>query len=431
MINAFPGYELKRLEDGKLHNMFRGDDVGFGGWVYAEPGMASNVALLDVGNMHGASIIALNKFGDYTQRYIEIRNARMAIKHGLKTGDFSEASKMFNGTLAKYLTSPEDADALQNAFKLILNSTYGIAAATFDNPLRDSRDINNIIALRGALFMRTLQDEIKNRGFRVLHLKTDSVKVPDATPELIDFIIDFGRQYGYEFEHECTYERICLVNDSVYIARYDDRGIRNKGGKHAGEWTATGKQFQVPYVFKSLFSKEPIEFEDMCEVMSASTALYLKGENSKPEFIGKVGQFCPVKPGCGGKELLRISKDKDDEGNPKFSAAANTKGYLWLESEVVRRLGMEDAIDKSYYENQVAKAIKTIDKFGDFEMFVDLDTPISNVTEPTDEDFKNVTPCHSSEFKSCWECPHFSQADSPFWEPVCAKDFDVSDMVPF
>ena len=154
-INSFPGYEFKRMEDGKYHNMYRGVDVGFGGYVYAEPGMYENVWLFDVGNMHGASIIALNKFGEHTQNYKNIRDARMAIKHR----DYEKAKTFFNGKLEKYLTSDEEADKLQAAFKLVLNSTYGIAAATFDNPLRDPRDKNNIIALRGALFMKTLQDQ--------------------------------------------------------------------------------------------------------------------------------------------------------------------------------------------------------------------------------------------------------------------------------
>ena len=143
-INAFPGYEFKRLDDNKYHNIYRGTDVGFGGYVYAEPGIYKNVVLMDVGNMHGASIIALNKFGEYTKKYAEIRDARMAIKEGLRTGDFSKAGEMLGGKLKKYLTGPEEADSLQNALKLVLNSTYGIAAATFDNPLRDSRDTNNI-----------------------------------------------------------------------------------------------------------------------------------------------------------------------------------------------------------------------------------------------------------------------------------------------
>ena len=371
VINAFPGYEYV---DGK--NIFRGTDVGKGGYVYAEPGMYRNVALLDVGNMHGASILALNKFGEHTKNYKDIRDARMAIKHH----DYETAGKLFGGKLKKYLGTDEEADQLQNALKLVLNSTYGIAAATFDNPLRDKRDVNNIIALRGALFMRTLQDEVTSRGFTVAHIKTDSIKIPEATPEIISFCIEFGRKYGYEFEHEATYSKMCLVNGSTYIAKYDEFGNRAKGGKKANQWTATAAQFQIPYVFKTLFSHEPLEFDDFCETKSVQQgALYLDFGDGNKRFIGRVGRFCPVKPECGGADLLRIKDGKE-------YAATGTKGFKWLESEVIDREHYDDIIDKSYYMDQVNEAVVDISKFGDFEWFTsDSDEPM-----PEDYNFEEV-----------------------------------------
>lgn len=390
IITSFPGYEYKQFEDGSWHNMFRGTDVGRGGYVYGEPGMYYNVALLDVGNMHGASIVALNKFGKHTKNFIELREARMAIK----AHDFDKARKMLGGKLAKYLTNEEEADALQNAIKLILNSSYGIAAATFKNPLADPRDRNNIIALRGALFMRTLQDEIETWGSHIVSIKTDSCKIPNATPEIISKVIEFGEMYGYEFEHECTYERMCLVNDAVYIAKYDECGVRNKGGKHAGKWTATGAQFQHPYVFKELFSKEPIIFKDMCEVKSVSKGdgLYLDMNEGLPEgehsykFVGRVGEFCPIISGAGGGELMRKSGDK-------YASATGTKGYRWLESGVVKELGIEDKVDKNYYRALCDAAIENISKYGDFDEFVNgpsrslslVPNDFMNIPESADE----------------------------------------------
>lgn len=218
--------------------------------------------------------------------------------------------------------------------------------------------------------MINLKHEVQKRGFIVAHIKTDSIKIPDATPEIIQFVMDFGKEYGYTFEHEATYDRMCLVNDAVYIAKYKD-------GKHAGEWTATGTQFAVPYVFKRLFSGEPIEFEDMCETKSVATALYLDTNENLPEnehnyhFIGKVGSFCPIKPGCGGGELLREGKDK--EGNIKYSSATGAKGYRWLESEMVKELDKEKYIDRSYYDKLVDDAADTIAKYGDISWFISDD----------------------------------------------------------
>lgn len=358
IITAFPGYEF---DYGK--NMYRGIDLGKGGYVYAEPGMYTNVALLDVASLHPHSIVAMNCFGEYTKNFKDIMDIRMSVKHG----KYEEARHMLGGKLVPYLKDESTAKDLAQALKIAINSVYGLTSAGFDNPFRDIRNKNNIVALRGALFMKTLQDEVVARGFTVAHIKTDSIKIPNATPEIIQFCMDFAEKYGYTFEHEATYDRMCLVNDAVYIAKYKD-------GKHAGEWTATGTQFAVPYVFKKLFSKEPITFEDMCETKSVSTSLYLDMNERLPEnehnyrFIGKVGRFCPIKLGCNGGELVRESKDK--EGNIKYSYATGAKGYRWLESEMVKELDKIDDIDRSYYDKLVNDAADVISKYGDFEWFV-------------------------------------------------------------
>lgn len=410
---VFPGYTF---EGGK--SIYRGEEVGEGGYVYAEPGMYSNIALLDIASMHPSSIVAEELFGpEYTKRFNDILQARIAIKHK----ELDKAKKMLNGALAKYLTDEAAAADLAQALKIAINSVYGLTSASFDHPFRDNRNKDNIVAKRGALFMVNLKHEVQRRGFIVAHIKTDSIKIPDATPEIIQFVMDYGKQYGYNFEHEATYDRMCLVNDAVYIAKYKD-------GKHAGEWTATGTQFQVPYVFKKLFSKEPIEFEDMCETKSVTSALYLDMNEGLPDvselekelerivkrakefgvtmdlsgnsgdaeldplvkeiakghnyhFIGKVGQFCPIKPGCGGGILLRETENKKT-GEKGYAAATGSKGFRWLESEMVRELGKENDIDRTYYNNLVDEAVKSLSSYGDFERFVADEPFASNNTPP-------------------------------------------------
>ena len=390
IITAFPGYEFI---DGK--NMYRGDDVGKGGYVYSEPGMYGNVALLDVASMHPHSIIAMNVFGEYTKNFKDILDARIHIKHG----EYDAVKHMFDGKLTPYLEDKSTAKNLAQALKIAINSVYGLTSANFDNPFRDIRNKNNIVALRGALFMRTLQDEVKKRGFTVAHIKTDSIKIPDATPEIIQFVMDFGKKYGYTFEHEDTYERMCLVNDAVYIAKY-------KSGDHAGQWTATGTQFAVPYVFKKCFSGEEITFDDMCETKSVQTAIYLDYNESLPEgehdyrFVGRIGRFCPVKPGKGGGLLMREATDPKT-GEKKYAAVTGTKGYRWLESELIRNSGSEDAIDRGYYDQLVDDAIAAISQYGDYEWFVSDDPYVENDTPP-------------------WFNP-----DEPFIDEVDTTPFDV------
>lgn len=392
IINAFPGYEWVRGDDGKMHNMFRGTDLGMGGYVYAEPGMYHNIALLDVASMHPHSAVAMNYFGEYTKQFSNLMDVRIHVKHG----EYDKAKKLFGGKLAKYLDDPGQAKALTQALKIAINMVYGMTSATFDNPFRNPKNVNNIVALRGALFMRTLQDEVQQRGFTVAHIKTDSIKIPDATPEIIDFCMNFAKKYGYTFEHEATYEKMCLVNNAVYIARYMDADtakaqygyIPEKNEKKGGKWTATGTQFQVPYVFKTLFSKEPIEFPDLCETKTVSKgAIYLDKNEDLPEgehnyiFVGRVGQFCPIIPGKGGALLLREA-GLTDTGERKYASVTGAKDYRWLESEAVYSLHMEDDIDKAYFDKEVNEAVDEISKYGDFEWFAADDSGVPPWSAP-------------------------------------------------
>lgn len=407
ILPFFPGY---KYECGK--STYLDEEIGEGGKVYSEPGMYGNVWDGDVASMHPHSVIFEVLFGPkYTKAFKEIVDGRVSIKHEA----WDVVDEMLDGKLRPYIQRVKNGElsvkALANALKIAINSVYGLTSAKFANPFRDPRNKDNIVAKRGALFMTLLKREVQKLGYKVCHIKTDSIKIPDADQYIQDFVIKFGKEFGYNFETEAVFEKFCLVNDAVYIAKEKDGG-----------WTATGKQFAVPYVFKTLFSKEPIVFEDMCEAFSVKSALYLdmneklsdvsgyeneldkicdkykKGKISDTtyesererldhliaeghdyQFVGKVGQFCPIKPGKGGGILVR-------EQNGKYYAAAGTTGFRWLESEVVRSSGTEENIDKSYYTKLVDDAVETISEYGDFEWFVSDDPYVS----PPKEDFMNI-----------------------------------------
>jgi energy-coupling factor transporter ATP-binding protein EcfA2 len=377
VLPFFPGY---KFENGK--STYRGEDVGEGGYVYAEPGIHHNVALLDVASMHPHSMITECLFGPkYTGRFRDLVESRIAIKHN----DEEAIKTLLDGMLYEVLKGGEySTKALGTALKTPINSAYGLTSASFNNAFRDIRNKDNIVAKRGALFMIDLMKEVQSRGFTVAHIKTDSIKIPNATPEIIKFVMTFGNQYGYTFEHEATYEKMCLVNDAVYIAKYATpekckklyNYVPGDCDDHGGEWTATGTQFAVPYVFKKLFSKEPIEFADLCETKSVSSCMYLDMNPGEPpidsselRFIGKVGSFCPMKENYGGI-LLREAIDKKT-GEKKYGAVNGTKGYYWLESDMVKELNKEEYIDRTVYDELVNDAIKTIEKYGDYSQFVD------------------------------------------------------------
>lgn len=355
LSTKFPGYTY---DMGK--SQYRGIDPSEGGYVYAEPGMYENVAVLDVASMHPTSIEILEAFGPYTAAYSAIKQTRIFIKNG----DFESARKMMDGRLAPYLQNEDDAENLSYALKIVINIVYGLTSAKFDNKFRDPRNKDNIVAKHGALFMIDLQHYVQEQGYQVVHIKTDSIKIPNATPEIIEKVMEFGRQYGYDFEHEATYEKFCLVDKAQYIAYV-------KAGKKPAHWTATGAQFQHPYVFKTLFSREEIKFEDLCETkqvmkgeiyMNFYTEDAMFKEQPAPRFVGRIGSFVPIKPECGGAVLL---VKRDD----KMSAVAGTRGYFWLEAEMVRDHREKD-IDMTYFETLVYKAKEQLAKYGDAHWFV-------------------------------------------------------------
>lgn len=434
----FPGYTF---DHGK--SIYRGEEVGEGGYVYAEPGMYWNVALLDIASMHPSSIVAEELFGpEYTARFKDILDARILIKHR----EWEKARQILDGKLAPFLEGfeklseekqKEEADNLSTALKIAINSVYGLTSAKFDNPFRDKRNKDNIVAKRGALFMVNLKHLVQKKGFTVAHIKTDSIKIPNATPEIIQFVMDYGKLYGYNFELESVYDRMCLVNNAVYVAHV-------QSGKHAGEWNTTGAQFAEPYVKKTLFTREPIEFKDLCQTKTVTTNMYLDMNEELPDVsmserdldrmlkrtgellkaIGYDGSYDqwiaePQKDLSGKysiseedalkciaeledlKEDYRILQEEIAKGHHyvfvgkagafcpilpgrgggwlmrkngnKYDAVVGTKDQRWLESETVGNLKMEDAIDRRYFDRLVDDAIRDISQYGDIEVFRNLD----------------------------------------------------------
>lgn len=420
LSKEFPGYEhgpKDGIKGNPLVSTYQGELVGEGGYVYAEPGLYRDVALLDVASMHPTSIGRLNLFGQYTPNFMALVEAQLAIKRGR----YADAKELLGGKLRPYI---EDIEALQSqdaaaakkaaadlryGLKIAINIVYGLTSAKFDNPFRDIRNVDNIVAKRGALFMIELKKFVQDQGFQVAHIKTDSIKIPGATPEIIEAVQLFAEKYGYDMEHEATYAKLGLVNDAVYVAKKDEC-ITNC-------WAATGTQYLHPYVFKKLFGYEDdIGFPDMCETkhvqqgalhldfgfhydddtmgyvlhatdrikaaekavkvadksgdvdaINKADADYKASLNGYDEalrqliFVGKTGRFTPVKDGYGGGQLWRI---KDG----KAYAVQGTKGYLWADSNIAMGLP-DEAIDYGYFDALVVEARKNLEKFVEASSF--------------------------------------------------------------
>jgi hypothetical protein len=126
-------------------------------------------------------------------------------------------------------------------------------------------------------------------------------------------------------------------------------------------------------VFKTLFSKEPIVFRDKCVEKHVQKGLMhldfdsvgpMHNDTGDLHFVGKAGLFSPMKPGSGGGLLVRVIDDK-------IHAVQGTKGWLWMESEMVQDLSLEKDIDTSYFTTLVDEAVTALKKHGDVEAFLD------------------------------------------------------------
>ena len=405
----FPGYEFnpngfpkeKYIPGSKTINrlsFYRGEDPGEGGHKVGYPGYYEDVALLDVSSEHPHSAIRLKVFGEViTKRFENLVEARVSIKHIKEIGDdaYNNAVKYLNQIkpeagqiIVEFLNGLSGDDlrakcsSIATALKTSINAVYGLTSASFNNKLRDARNVDNIVAKYGALFMINLKHEIWDRGFKVVHVSTDSIKIANATREIIAFAFDYAKKYGYTFEHEASYDKMVMADHVNYIAHYmstekckdlydgfipDDNAKAEKDkNKHLQGWTVTGDMFANPYAFKSLFTHEEIIFNDKCVTINANKgSLHLIGDEGTDHetdtFIGTIGQFTPMSKGGSKLYVLR---------DGKRNAASGTKGYEFLESTTVEMNHLESDINNDYFNSICDENVKTIENYIPFEQFV-------------------------------------------------------------
>ena len=380
LSTIFPGYEYHpegidkerySTEPGTKvstrKSIYMGEDPSEGGFANCpQPGVYFKVGLFDIVSMHPHSAIRLKIFGEeITKRFENLVEGRVAVKHIREVGDdaYKEAIRRLGPIVEEIFdgVKPEDvkakAKAVANALKTAINSVYGLTSAKFDNKLRDPKNVDNIVAKYGALFMITLKHKVQEMGYTVVHIKTDSIKIANVDDNIKKFIMDFGKKYGFTFEHEATYSKMCIVDDAQYVA-YE---VEADGEKLKEPfWTVTGAKFAPPYLFKNLFTHEEVVFDDYPEIKSVSDAAIYISTDGTDKFIGRIGSFVAVKEGYGG-ELVRVKGDKR-------AAVTGTKGYLWNESEIIRK--HPDRLNLDYYRNECDKAIEAINEYYPFDDFV-------------------------------------------------------------
>ena len=317
LAKEFPGYTFD--PNRKPASDYHGKDPSEGGYVSSKPGVygvsvkdynAGNitdpvtgrsklVTYIDVASLHPHSLIAINYFGKYTPKFQALVKCRMHIKHGeldKAASAFSDIDPALSEKLSKFLNDPSLIKGLAHAMKIIINIVYGMTSAKYDNKFRDPRNVDNIIAKRGALFMMMLEEELNARGCNVIHVKTDSMKITNYLQEDIQYAMDRANEFGYTFELECIFDRIALTNKSTNIGH-----VEGKPEYDAHAWEAVGAQYAEPFVFKKLFSHEELDEEDFMMLKSSTAPIYLGNR-----FIGKNAY---VYASLTGEELYAVREE--------------------------------------------------------------------------------------------------------------------------
>lgn len=428
LAEEFPGYTFDKFR--KPQSDYKGKNPSEGGYVQSKPGVYGlykaeldeyrahaegskarhkHILYVDIDSMHPHSLIAINYFGPYTPKFAALVKCRMFIKNGLfkdAMHAFDDVDPELSEKLRSYLEDESMAHSLGYAMKIVINIIYGLTSAKWDNKFKDPRNIDNIVAKRGALFMMMAEEELEKRVVTVAHTKTDSFKLIDWTWDDFEFLKELASKYGYSFSIEGEYSKLALVNKSTLVMK--------KIGKteDKDKWEIVGAQYAEPVVEKQLFTMEPLEEEDLSLLKNSNKgALYL-GDR----FIGKNGVFyasmtgdnltysteediaskvqarmmkpieklLPKRDYVGLDEVTikenifaRIAKEVDltiDEvkdivasnyaprTRPKFNSVAGTIGYGWkLWSEYS---GKED-IDMRYYKRLVEEGVEDIFSVGD------------------------------------------------------------------
>jgi hypothetical protein len=272
---------------------------------------------------------------------------------------------------------------IRGCVKEFCNQGYGIFTATFDTRSRNPHNNGNPVANYSACTVVKAVDAVMAHGGHVVHVKTDSLKIPAVTREVLDAAMASAVEVGQSFDIEDIYQKFLLLNKSEYAAfAQSDKS-----------WHFRGKKFLRPYIRKMLFMHDPMSFDDYAETIASQGTLYLVNPNDPEDrqHIGKVGKFLPmasVEEGGrtlvtervntkGQKELVVADVGNGDEcpdGEPLFtqSAPGGTKGYLWMDKDAYILMYGEDLshVNHAYYENMQQAVIDEINEIVPFAELV-------------------------------------------------------------
>ena len=306
-MQNIPGYEKAKFEvipgetniTGRFINGNTSYDINRGGENKCTPGYYENVVSLDVDSMYVTTFINTGYFGDFTDKIRKLRDVRLALKRK-NLNDVFKTYKEFGEFI---VNEKIDFKLASDMLKLCLNSLYGLSSANFDNFMRLDNNETNLIANLGNIMMNELYNECIANGYKVVHIKTDGIKIANCTDEMIQFCVNFAKMWGYNFSIDEKYSKFIIIDKSNYIGVTENEKISSRGEFFNNNWLQ-------PYMNNSF------DFNTASVILQVKIGSIINHTKNNAH----VGKCIRVYPCINGDEYFKIMPNKE-----KFDCIADTK----------------------------------------------------------------------------------------------------------
>lgn len=177
-------------------------EFGFGGLhgVNKTRKKFENVKLLDVASMYPNILINLNVLGDATKRYQDIVDERIKVKH----------------------TDPQ----LQQALKLIINSTYGLLSNKYSKLFNPIGAVS--VCVYGQIALYSLCERLYEAGYTLVNINTDGVAFCGEGEEYKEIWHEWEKDFSLTLELD-EFKRWVQKDVNNYVAIDKEDHIKVKG----------------------------------------------------------------------------------------------------------------------------------------------------------------------------------------------------------
>lgn len=298
-----------------------------------------NVKLLDVSSMYPSIIVLLGALGDGTEKYKNMRDERLRIKH----------------------SNPVKSGAL----KLVLNSVYGLLKnkySTLYNPMAAVT-----VCIYGQIALFDLCRRLHELGHRIININTDGVAFEDNGSDSYKTAWqEWEKEFGLSLELD-DFSQWIQKDVNNYVARSGDH-IKTKGGevnKYKNNNYFSNNDARIIHmavVDKLLFDKDPVDtivenlnkpilFQYVLKAGNTYKGTFDKDGNK----MQNVNRVFAAKEGAA-VETTRLYKRRQDDGMVLFADAP--ENMLVYNGDLNELSNIGSFIDVGHYYSVIRKKLE-------------------------------------------------------------------------